>query len=361
MSDDYIEYYDGKRFLDTDAIDREFAGYGGYSGDYSEFITTAHNGMEYVDVDKLNYKLENAKTGQRNYENFLKIAAQMQSGRGNIWLDIDRKPIIISDDYGKTGPAHLAHCKMCRLNKDSQRFTGFSSTEEAMDFLIENMQMRPTIFCPECFGVSPNFKSLYDSVYYTLQHGKPRSTAKKIPVAPAKAAAPAPQAKPSAPAQQKKPAAPTKKAADVGFERFSFWKDFDRSDVYKRISDLTAECFYVKPLEYGGRAASLRVEVFLSITPPKPQEKIRLPITIIVYQEKKPLFAKNTELWNVLWRQYIVDMEIIDNPQGADKFVARFTVDPPKKLHKGKYKAMLYVGDAWRHPNFDNFWFTVGN
>ena len=178
--EDFTTYYDGNRYIDTDAINRAFNGTAGYSGRYSDFVTLGADGAEYIDAGKLNYAVEKARTEQRAYEGFIKALSNNSPRRGNYWIEIDNKPYIISDAGGNLHPVHLIHNRNCQLNKNSERISGFSSQEQAVEYILSNMSKRPSVFCPFCFGKAGGAEELYDSLAYTIRNGKPRTASPKI-------------------------------------------------------------------------------------------------------------------------------------------------------------------------------------
>ncbi len=178
--DDYVNYYDGNRYMDTDAVDRAFKGTAGYKGRYSDFVTIGADGAQYVDTAKLNYEVDKARTEQRAFEGFLRMMSDKTPSSGNGWVDIDKKPYLVADGNGTIHPMHLVHNKKCQLNKDTQRFSGFSSQEQLYNFIISNMKKRPSIFCPVCCGEVQGMEELYDSLSYTIKNGKPRISIPRI-------------------------------------------------------------------------------------------------------------------------------------------------------------------------------------
>jgi len=110
--DDYVNYYDGNRYMDTDAVDRAFKGTAGYKGRYSDFVTIGADGAQYVDTAKLNYEVDKARTEQRAFEGFLRMMSDKTPSSGNGWVDIDKKPYLVADGNGTIHPMHGTQQKM---------------------------------------------------------------------------------------------------------------------------------------------------------------------------------------------------------------------------------------------------------
>ncbi len=183
----------GRRYLDEDAIRRDFSNAGvSYNGDYSEFVEmSSGTGVEYVNELRVKHAIDRERNN-RNMETafFQEMAAAQRRSQG-IYLYVNQVPVdIYIPEFDAYDSVYLFHTgDSCRHTNDPKWLGPLQSQDHFFEYtqkrLSEGRHMLPCPFCD--WGVyqdssDPHFLPLGRAIRYTVEHGHPmrRKAQKKV-------------------------------------------------------------------------------------------------------------------------------------------------------------------------------------